>query len=422
MNSYIYDAVKTLPVIDTHEHLPWDETRRSPPDFLQDYLAHYMRSDVISAGLRAIDTVTNPEIDIHRRWAIAEPYWETCRYTGYGRALDIAVAGIYGIDGIRTGTVEALDKAYKRQNIPGHCWRVLKDMCGIEVSILDNWTERLEGSNPLFKRAWQPQDFINPMQPNGWKLLDGIYERYGITVTSLDDWLEALEREMDYYLKAYDTRILKNIAAYFRPLRFENTPYETARQLFAGHIDRWKGRAAQKECLDFPTPLQDYIMRHMLGLAGRRGLTVQFHTGLQEGNGNNLTNSDPSLLIDLFSAFPDVNFDLFHIGYPYYGKACAICKNYPNVTLDMCWVHIISPNAAVAALSEFLDALPYNKISAFGGDYAFVDGVYGHLQLARENVSRTLSEKVRLGIFTEEKAVDIAKALFYDNPKRIFQL
>jgi hypothetical protein len=88
----------------------------------------------------------------------------------------------------------------------------------------------------------------------------------------------------------------------------------------------------------------------------------------------------------------------------------------------MCWAHIISPSACVRALDDFLDAVPCNKISAFGGDYLFADGVYGHLRLARENVARTLSGKVERGVFSEEMAVRIARALFYENPKRIFKL
>jgi hypothetical protein len=95
---------------------------------------------------------------------------------------------------------------------------------------------------------------------------------------------------------------------------------------------------------------------------------------------------------------------------------------FPNVTVDMCWAHIISPSASICALHDFLDAIPYNKISAFGGDYLFVDGVYGHLEIARRNVARVLAEKAENGIFGEDKALEIARALFYDNPKRIFKL
>jgi predicted TIM-barrel fold metal-dependent hydrolase len=120
--------------------------------------------------------------------------------------------------------------------------------------------------------------------------------------------------------------------------------------------------------------------------------------------------------------YPNVKFDMFHISYPYCGEAGALGKMFPNVYLDMCWAHIISPAAAAAALSDFLDAVPYNKIMGFGGDYGFVDGVYGHLVLARETISRVLAEKVRLGVFGVDQAVRIAEHLLYKNPKVLFSL
>ena len=88
----------------------------------------------------------------------------------------------------------------------------------------------------------------------------------------------------------------------------------------------------------------------------------------------------------------------------------------------MCWSHIISPNASINALVEFIDTVPINKISAFGGDYCFIDGVYGHQYLARENVSKALAIKVEQGVFGIQDAKKISKMLFFDNPNKLFNL
>jgi uncharacterized protein len=74
------------------------------------------------------------------------------------------------------------------------------------------------------------------------------------------------------------------------------------------------------------------------------------------------------------------------------------------------------------SLLEWIDSVPLNKISAFGGDYLFVDGVYGHQHLARVNVSKALSVKVKEGLFDIDKAKEISRMLFYDNPVKIFRL
>lgn len=422
----LLEKVSKLPVIDTHEHLWWDEASicKEDDDVLREYLTHYLKSDIISAGLSQSDLrlVLNHDLPIAQRWRIVEPYWNVSRYTGYGRALDISVKAIYGIDGVNRNTIEELNTAFLAAKKPGHYKHVLRDLCNIETSLLDVWTFRLEGESDLFKRIWQPANFISPSEPDGRKIVSDIYEKHNIKIKSLDDWLSAFELEMDDVLATYGVRVLKSAIAYSRTLRFEEVDYAQAKSLFSEAFAKWQAEKQQDGFLKFPRELQDYMMHYTLKLANERHLTFQFHTGLLEGNGNTLSNSDPSLLNNLFAKYPDVDFDLFHISYPYQHIASALAKMFPNVYVDMCWAHIISPSACVLALDDFLDAIPYNKISGFGGDYLFTDGIYGHLALSRENISRTLAGKVARGVFDEDQALVIAKALYYDNPKRIFKL
>lgn len=423
----IFGEVKKIPVIDTHEHLLWSEEYRvnDETDVLKEYLAHYMKSDLISAGLSLADynKVTDVSTDIDGRWKIVEPYWEVCRYTGYGNALDIAVKGIYNIERIDGNNIRKLNEEFLKRKTIGHYEHVLKNLCGIRTSLLDIWTFRLDGENRLFKRVWQPQNFINPMPSDGSNIVSYIEDNFSIKVRTLEDWLEAFEREFDYMLNTYAVNVIKSSIAYSRSLRFEKTDYAKVKALFASAIGKWEKEGRDKgETLEFPVEVQDFMMHYALNLANKRNLTFQFHTGLLEGNGNVLNNSDPLLMNNLFIEYPDVNFDLFHISYPFQNVAAALCKMFPNVFIDMCWAHIISPSASMQALECFLDSIPYNKISAFGGDYLFVDGVYGHLHIARQNVSRVLAKKVADGIFSVEKAIEIATALFYGNPKRIFKL
>ena len=150
-------------------------------------------------------------------------------------------------------------------------------------------------------------------------------------------------------------------------------------------------------------------MHHVLRLADRRGLVLQVHTGLQEGNGNYIAHSDPSHLTNLFMEYSNVRFDCFHIGYPYQQVLAALAKNFRNVFVDFAWVHIISPTAAIHALVEYLDSVPANKISGFGGDYILVDGVYGHQYIARDNIARALAIKIEQGAFDVDQAKEVAR-------------
>ena len=112
----LFADIAAMPVIDTHEHLPFAESDRPKDvDVLREYLSHYLSADLVSAGLPPADLerVRNPGLPLAERWDLVEPFWEACRYTGYARALDIAVRGIYGIDGIRRSTLAALDAAFR---------------------------------------------------------------------------------------------------------------------------------------------------------------------------------------------------------------------------------------------------------------------------------------------------------------------
>ncbi len=418
---WLYAKIRELPVIDTHEHLPWDEQEAlaQPQDILSEYLSHYLSSDLRSAGASGelLNFVRDCEHDLRMRWEFIRPYWDACRHTGYARALDIAVKELYGFDGITQENLLPVNEAFLRARKPGRMHALLREHCGIEISVLDRWVH-LTGENPLFLRAYAPAELIMPYGIEGCAdPCAYLQQKHGRAIQTLEDWKWAMERELDAVLAAYHSRVLKCALAYDRTLAFAQVAQGEAEALFA----RWLETPARGRG-QFPAALQDYLMHHLLTLANARALTLQLHTGLLEGNGNTLSNSDPMLLNPLFGKYPRVTFDLFHISYPFEKTACALAKMFPNVTLDLCWAHIISPSACRAALHDFLDAVPYTKISAFGGDYLFADGVAGHLELSRQSVSRVLAEKVADGVFSKERALEIAKALYYDNPKRIFQI
>jgi len=425
------EQVFSLPLIDTHEHLPSsEEVRDRDTDVLKEYLSHYFNRDLVSAGLPPRDyaTIIETRLPIREKWKLVEPYWEVSRYTGYGRSLDIAVRELYGIDGISGATIEELNERFLESLEPGHFRRVLKERCGIERSLL--CVETLEETyDPLIERSihcdrelFVPVYIVNPLvHPESWVEVERIERESGLRITSFSAWLEAAEANVER-ASSIGSPILKNSLAYVRSLHYERATRAEAEEAFnqvfrTRHFPEWHQRP-----IVTAKAFQDYLFHFILEIANRKKLVVQIHTGIQEGSGNLIANSNPELLSNLFLEYPDVDFDLFHIGYPYQNVMTVLAKNFPNVYIDMCWAHIVSPNASVQALIEWVDAVPVNKISAFGGDYLFVDGVYGHQYLAREDVARALTVKVEEGLFGVEKAGKIARLLLYDNPKRIFRL
>jgi len=157
----------------------------------------------------------------------------------------------------------------------------------------------------------------------------------------------------------------------------------------------------------------------MLNMAAGLGLVVAVHTGMW----GDFRTLDPKLMISVIMRHPSTRFDLYHMGMPWVRETGIIGKNFPNVWLNLCWCHIISPKMTCSALDEWIDLVPINKIIAFGGDYGKpVEKVYGHLVMARENIARVLGGRIKDGLMTEEEAISIAKKWFYHNPKELYQL
>jgi len=413
------EDIFALEIYDTHEHLPVFESERpGHTDVLAEYLGQYFSCDLVSAGLpmadfRKAEDASGP---LAERWALVEPYWEAARNTGYGRALDAAARDLYGLPRIDGETIGPLNEAFTAARAAGGSYqRVLKDKSRILRSICDK--PPLEDCDTdFFRLTVRLDEFITPASAAE---IEALQQRAdGMRIHTLDDLMAAAEHVLDRALGTGKVICLKHGLAYLRPLRYEKVSAARAEEAFNALRLRRPGDGNPLAT----RALQDFMMHHVCRLAEARGLVMQVHTGLQEGTGNYIYNSDPALLTNLFLEYSGLRFDVFHIGYPYHQTLSALAKNFPNVFIDFCWAQIISPTAAVRALVEYLDAVPANKISGFGGDYGFVDAVYGHQFIARENVARALAIKVDEGVFDLDRARQLARMILRDNPGRLFGL
>jgi len=390
-----------MPVIDTHEHLPLSFSYQGDaPDILCDYLSHYLSSDLRAGGMpkEDVERVRDCKVNLMERWPLLEPWLNQVKNTSYYKSVQIAMQKIHGIDDMTGDTIQALNGSFiKNVTDPDYRRRIMKGMCHIERSIACRGDD-LTQPDEFFVRTFYPEAWAMP-----W-----------ITVEqkNLADYCEAYRAE---YRRWRDSGAvaLKIAMAYNRTLLIEDVSFEQADALFS----QYKNDSGR-----FPIPLQDYMLRYVLSLADEDHFVVQFHTGIQEGLFNDIENSNPMLLKNLFTKYPNLTFDLFHIGYPYDRELITLAKYHPNVYIDMCWANIISPHASREFFREALDVIPYTKIFAFGGDYCFYDGVVGHLTMAKQNICAVLAEKVDRGEYGIALAEKILHAVFYGNAKRVFKL
>lgn len=424
----LQEYIDTLQIIDTHEHLPneseWAGYER---DVLDEWLVHYFCCDLVSAGLpRATldNAVRDPSISLIERWELVAPYWHAASNTAYARVLEIVARDLYGVDSISAETLPEIDRQFKKRRAEAaegksYYKHVLKDKSKIVTSLNDRLgPPHLSDDREFFSPVYRIEGLIDIHTPESMIELG---ETVGIPIHTLDDFADAVTASIENALES-GAVALKCPLAYSRPIHFAKRTRAEAEEAFNSIFEEPFGVDVGARPDEPLQSLTDYMMHHTLRLADRKGLVMQVHTGLQEGNGNIISNSNPELLINLLLEYANVTFDIFHISYPYQQTLSAIAKNFRNVTVDMCWAQICSPEAAVRALVEYLDVFPANKISAFGGDYLFPDGVYGHQVITRRNVARALAIKVGDDVFDIDRAKEIAHWLFWDNPKRIFDL
>jgi uncharacterized protein len=411
--SEIGDIVMAEPLFDCHEHQHGFTSVESDKGNL-DYTVFlgYAASDMCTAAGGEADTST------------AESFfrtWQFVRTTGYGRATEMACKELFGLDFAlenaatitqalrefvrgKTGR-QIYSEVFARANICGAicdaCWECpteLRYFSGEEHPDTFGQALRYDGVICLGTRE-QVLEFEKPL---------------GCSLGCLGDLDRALDEYAEKARQGGKLAALKCGTAYLDNLRFENASYEAADRVF-GEI--MKGRPVDTQ------PLKGYLFHRLVQRGRALDIPVQIHTGYLAGNfQNNLSNSDPTPLIPVFSLYPDVRFDLFHAGWPYTELMGAIGKKYPNTYLNLCWSWAMSPAGIERALGEWLASVPYNKILAFGADTLLPYVVPGYAKQARVGIARVLERKVESGEFDLPTARDVARRIMSENARELYRV
>jgi len=416
----LHEAIAAIPLIDTHEHIKPEATLAGRTWSLFDFLEHYVSSDLVSAGMsrEALEKLRQPDngLSLEERWNLMAPYWPFAKTTGYGRAMTAYMRDLFGIDDINETTWAELSRRINdARSRPGWYRTVLKDKANIDCSLVITWPGEPVAVDRAFFRAVPILDHY--AIPGTRAELEQLEKEAACSIQTLDQLLAAQETMLDAFTRQ-GIAAVKIFLAYRRTLRFDRVSKTEAARVF----DRIWLSQTQDLAFDDLKPLQDFMTRTLIGRAAERGLPIQIHTGLQEGNGNYLANSNPTLLTNVIMEFSDARFDLFHAGYPFTGELAAMAKYFPNVSADLCWVQAISPHVFKRTLHEWLDTIPANKIFAGGGDSNYVEGAHGHCTLARRLVAEVLAERVEQGAMDRAGALWYAGRILRENAREFFPL
>jgi predicted TIM-barrel fold metal-dependent hydrolase len=392
-----------LEIVDAHEHLPPEKERVSRKVDLFTLFSHYTHADLIAAGMKRenYDRILDTSVPLDERWKLFKPYYNVSKYTSYFRAAQIAVKEFYGEEALNDGNYAAISERVENANRPGLYKRVLRDKCHIKVvltqigRIPDTDRDLLVPILPM-RLFWSPEK------------LEEIKMNKGRGISGLAEYLASIKEELEEW-KRMGVVGVKMISRDVGEI-----PEEKADRVFKSLLE-----GEQKEI----GVLQDYVTDKVIDFASDLGLIVAIHTGIIWTNWLDFTEHKPTRLIPLLIRHKNARFDVYHAGIPWVREVGVMGKSFPNIWLNLCWCHMISQEMTCSALNEWLDLVPINKIIGFGGDLDLpVEKIYGHLVMAKEDISRVLAHRITRGRMTKREALNMAGMWLYENPKALYGL
>lgn len=399
----LHDAVADLEIVDAHEHLPPEKEYLSFDYCGPNFFAWYICCDLGSSGMSAEFRETMRDAGhkpVEEWWPQIAPYWEHVRHGSYARAAVVTARDLYGIEEINDSTIHELAGRIRADNTPGIYERILRDRCNIRVALTCEPHTQFQ-NDPLLRP-------VPMLEPDPAWTVDGLQahgRNENTDIRTLEDLVEAGARRL--------ARMKSEGAVGFKTRSEMRTDpsADEARATFE--------RIRNGDDCRNAAPLADYLFWQYLKAVAELDVPVAVHAGVWR----DFRTLNPTWMIPWAMRLPETRFDLFHLGMPNAREAAFVGKNFPNVSLNLCWCYLISQQMTQRMIDELIDLVPLNKIIAFGGDYRYaVQKVYGHLVMARETVARSLARRVEEGDFSEDRAFDIAKMWFCDNPARIYKV
>ncbi len=435
----LLEQITALPVIDCHEHalaqafgpagyerVPW----QGEP--IAALVVGYLIGEFYSAGadLAACTMLEDSAVSTERKWPVFEAFWPLIEHTAYGRVTKLVLRDFYGEPEMSLDALRRVGEQLSQRDPSFH--EQVFDRANIRLALTDvlDWrtdqiARYLSGTLnlPPRMRLMFPLRLFHVTQsgePNAHNF-DGIQGIGGWAdrhITSLDEFLEAVYLVLTR-AKERGAVGLKDQSAYERTLSYDLVPRCDAERLFNRIL------TDPRNALGWPEakPLDDFLFHQYMRFARELDLPVQLHTGHMAGIYNRVDKANAALLAPVLELHREVRFDLFHGNWPEMGPILFLAKNYPNVTIDCCWLQIIDPFYAEELLRRAVVTIPHTKIHGFGGDYVDApEYSAAHLTIAREVIASALADLVDRGWLDEAQAMGIAADWLFNNPNKFFKL
>jgi len=341
-----------------------------------------------------------------------EVFINSLRHRSFFFWLEKALKELYGIPEDLSADSFALFDGKVREaheKDKGRHIRLLKEACNFDKVILDAyWGPGSDNGHPeLFKSTFRIDSYMLSYDKEKTDHDDtNAFLMFGEEFESPDSVLDHIEKKL-IEGKEKSVVSIKCASAYSRGVDFDLSTKERARKVF--EVSR-EIRTEEDE-----KAFQDYLFHGVCELAGGLNLPFQVHTGL-----GLLDKTNAIRLLPAIQNHPDTKFVLFHGGYPWSDDVLGLVHYYPRqVYPDLCWLPLISPERAIAFVSESVEIVQRGAV-CWGCDAWASEESYGAVLAARHILAKAFSAKIEEGYFSFSDACAYIQGILRDNAKTLY--
>jgi glucuronate isomerase len=418
----LLERIKRIPIIDVHSHM--NRTQMAAKDIQMVIGYHMLRYPLNAAGAdmsvvwpadRALD------VDAYRQ-AFAE-YWPRIANTGFARMLRDTFAELYdftepiGPDSLGR-MIQAFEKNNSQPDWPrqvldkANCVRILSSSYRVPPLEpgADDFGVRFTVEAPGFSMSREMPEWSGRLGKLG-ELIDQP------TITNrqqLHDATAAYYQQFDWAEKGASVLWVGGLA--------DLTPVPDD---LADDLLQRAGRDEHLTVAETATLEGIMIRATVKGFAPHNDM-FQLVYGTQfltAPSGRPVTRAHPlfaSSIAHLAGEFPDMRFNILsgvELDEPTW---CSMCLAYPNVSLGGFWWSGFYSTHMINAWHRRLDMVPVSSLCGFFSDGFCVDWVFARIRQTQQCLAHVLSEKIDRGEYTIDQALQVARDLLFESPRRLF--
>lgn len=445
----LYDAVKDLPIISPHGHVPpqWlaDDVPFSDPTSLLLTPDHYINRLLHASGVSLADLGVGqkeftPE-QSRNAFRLFAKSWKVFRGTPMRFWFESELADVFGIDLVpseRTAD-EIYDRIAARIATPEFRPRALYKKFGIEfIATTDDPADDLRhhiklANDPTWEGkvapTFRPDKYLEPATPAWNGLVDTLGEVSGVDTGAYAGWVAAMENRRAFF-KEHGAVSSDHS---HRDARAEKLDAAEAERLYA------KARAGEITAEEGDALRRDLVFQQAR-MASEDGLVMTLHpavvrnhhAGTFQGFGADVGSDIPmgvefaQALQPMLSAFgtsPNFQLVIFTIDETVYSREVApLAGFYPSVYVGAPWWFIDEAEAIKRYRRAITGSAGFTRTSGFIDDTRAFLSIPARHDMNRRLDSGFLAELVADHRLTMTEALDTAHDLVVTQPRKAFKL